>query len=81
MWCLQKLLSIPWVEEVSNNDVLRQIGQDYEIMITTKIRKLEYLGHIMRVEKYSLFRLIMEVNKKGKKNFGKHMITLHRNLK
>ncbi|CAG9836622.1 unnamed protein product, partial [Diabrotica balteata] len=43
--------------------------------------KLEYLGHIMRGEKYELLRNIMQGKIKGRRSVGRRKISWLRNLR
>ena len=48
MWLLRRILKIKWTERISNNEVLKRLNKDREILTTIKRRKAAYLGHIMR---------------------------------
>ena len=36
------------MERKTNMEILQEIGREYEVINTIKVRKLQYLGHIMR---------------------------------
>lgn len=59
MWTLRRLLRIPWVDRVTNEEVLRRAGVERELLTTIKQRKTSYLGHILRGNKYDILRLIL----------------------
>uniref|UniRef100_A0A8D8SMX4 Craniofacial development protein 2 n=1 Tax=Cacopsylla melanoneura TaxID=428564 RepID=A0A8D8SMX4_9HEMI len=50
MWLYRRILRIPWTAKVTNKDVLRRMKKEMEVLNTVKVRKLQYLGHIMRNE-------------------------------
>ena len=56
-------------------------GKEYEVINTIKARKLQYLGHIMRGQRYEMLRLIMQGKIKGKRNVGRRRISWLRNLR
>ncbi|ERL91743.1 hypothetical protein D910_09069, partial [Dendroctonus ponderosae] len=45
-------IRISWTDHITNKEVLQRIGKERQITLTVKKRKLEYLGHIMRHQKY-----------------------------
>ena len=45
MWVYRRVLKISWTEKITNEEVLRRIGTDREIVRQFKNRKLQYLGH------------------------------------
>jgi len=47
MWIFRRILRISWIEIITNEEVLRRIGCEPEIILTVKRRKLECFGHIM----------------------------------
>jgi hypothetical protein len=66
---------------MSNVEVTRMIGNGAEILLTIKRRKLEYLGHVMRGQKYALLQLIMQGKIRGKRNVGRRRIFWLKNLR
>lgn len=53
MWVLRRMLKISWTEHVRNEDVLRMAQlEDRELFEDVKKRKISYLGHIVRGERY-----------------------------
>jgi len=72
MWTYRKLLKISWVERITNQEVLLRLHKTTELVITTKQRKLEHFGHIMRhPEKYALLHLIIQGKIMGKRSVGR----------
>lgn len=55
MWVYRQMLSISWVERISNNiPSLERMQKIQNIYFTIKEIKLKYLGHVMRNENYYL---------------------------
>ncbi|CAH2262388.1 jg26894 [Pararge aegeria aegeria] len=52
MWAFRHMLAISWTRKVSNEE-------DPSSTSTIKIRKVVYLGHVLRHERYELLQLIM----------------------
>lgn len=75
------MLRISWMYYVTNTEVLNRMGKREEIITTIKKRKLQYFGHIMRGERYSLLRLIMEGKIKGKRSVGRRRVSWLKNLR
>ena len=58
MWCYRRMLRIPWVDKVTNEEVLNRVGEERSIWRTIKMRRDRMVGHILRHE--GLVRHIME---------------------
>ena len=67
MWIYRRILRISWIEHTTNEGVLRRMGKTKEVTFTVKRRKIEYLGHIMRNNKYRLLQLFLQgqVDRRG----------------
>ena len=50
IWLCRRILSISWSAHITNPEVLRKMKIEMEVTNTVKIRKLYYLGHLMRNE-------------------------------
>jgi len=74
MWTYRRMLRIPWTERVTNLEVLR---------ITEKVqkRKVQYLGHVMRGQRYEILQLIIQGKMVGRRSVGKRRIYWLRNLR
>ncbi|CAG9827859.1 unnamed protein product [Diabrotica balteata] len=81
MWCYRRILKISWMDRKTNEQVLEQLGKQCEVLNSIKIRKLKYLGHIMRGEKYEILRNIMQGKIKGKRSVARRKISWLRNLR
>ena len=71
MYLYRRLLRIPWILKVSNDEVLRRMEKQRELLLTIKQRKTQYLGHVMRGKKYQLLQLIIEGKIQGKRSIGR----------
>lgn len=81
MWTYRRVLKIPWTDKVTNNEVLKRLNKDKEILKTIKIRKMEYLGHIMRHDRYRILQLIIQGKIQGKRSVGRRRTSWLRNLR
>ena len=48
LWCLRRLLRIPWTARRLNQSVLKEINPEYSLEGLMLKLKLEYLGHLVR---------------------------------
>ena len=62
MWCYRRMLRISWKDRVRNEQVLLRMEKRPEIIKTIKVRKLQYLGHVMRGDRYRILKLIIEAS-------------------
>ncbi|XP_073824763.1 FERM domain containing isoform X3 [Musca autumnalis] len=60
MWIYRRILKIPWIAHVSNDEVLRRLNKTRELFDHIKRRKISYLGHIMRNPKYRILQRILQ---------------------
>ncbi|CAH2217248.1 jg20683 [Pararge aegeria aegeria] len=62
MWCYRRMLRRmlrSWTQKVSNVRVLQRVARSLELLLIIKKRKVKYLGHVLRHERYQLLQLIM----------------------
>lgn len=81
MWTYRRMLSISWTQRVTNVEVLRRVGQSRKLMQTIKKRKVAYLGHIFRHERYDILQLIMMGKIAGKRGVGRRRKSWLRNIR
>ncbi|XP_022835160.1 uncharacterized protein LOC111362674 [Spodoptera litura] len=81
MWCYRRMLRISWTQRVSNESVLHRVQMTRKIMQTIKKRKIEYLGHVLRHDRYSLLQLIMMGKVEGKRRAGRRRKSWLRNIR
>ena len=48
LWCLRRLLWVPWVARRSNQLILKEISPEYSLEGLTLKLKLQYFGQLMR---------------------------------
>ena len=48
MWCWRRLLKVSWIEKISNEEVLRILGSDRELLVKIRARQMRFVGHVMR---------------------------------
>ena len=48
LWCLRKLLRVPWTARRSNQSILKEISPEYSLDGLMLKLKLQYFGHLMR---------------------------------
>ena len=71
MWFYRRMLQISWVQRVRNDEVLRRVKKSRELMKNIKRRKVAYLGHVLRYERYHLLQTIMMGKIEGKRRVGR----------
>lgn len=76
MWCYRHIFKISWMNRITNVQLLQRLGKICELINEIKIKKLEYLRHIMREEQYELLRNIMQYKIEGKRNVGKRKTSI-----
>ena len=47
LWCLRRLLRVPWTARRSNQSILKKISSEYSLEGLTLKLKLQYFGHLM----------------------------------
>ena len=48
LWCLRRLLRVPWTARRSNQSILKEISPEYSLKGLMLKLKLQYFGHLMR---------------------------------
>lgn len=48
MWCYRRMLKIRWTDKVTNEEVLRRIGEERNIWVTLTRRRDRMVGHVLR---------------------------------
>ena len=47
LWCLRRLLRVPWTARRSNQSILKEINPEYSLKGLMLKLKLQYFGHPM----------------------------------
>lgn len=81
MWTYRRILKIPWTDRITNEVVLNRMGHNRQLLSSIKRRKLEYLGHILRNDKYRLLQLILNGKIEGTRWIGRKKLSWLRNLR
>ena len=60
MWIYRRVLKIPLTARVFNDEVLRTMNVNRQLILTIKKRKNSYLAHILRNNKYKILQRILK---------------------
>src|SRR6188508_3725614 len=69
--CARRVLRIPWTAKVTNVEVWERLQENSEFLNSLKIRKLRYIGHIMRQKSPSMENMVITGLVPGKRSRGK----------
>ena len=47
LWCLRRLLKVPWTARRANQSILKEISPEYSLEGLMLKLKLQYFGHLM----------------------------------
>lgn len=72
MWCWRRIEKVKWNERVTNDEVLRRVGERKIILNTIIQRKANWIGHILRRE--GLIHDVIEGKIKGTAGRGRRRI-------
>ena len=81
MWLYRRMLRVSWIQKVTNEEILRRVNKNTELLPMIKRRKLLYLGHILRGERYGILRLVMEGKICGARSAGRRRNSWLRDLR
>ena len=48
LWCLRRLLRVPWTARRSNQSILKEVNLEYSLEGLMLKLKLQYFGHVMQ---------------------------------
>ena len=51
MWFYRRMLRVSWRDRVTNEEVLRRVGQQRTLLAELRKRQMNFLGHVLRNEK------------------------------
>ena len=71
MYLYRRMLRLSWIQKITNEEVLRRMDKRKELMNAMMQRKTLYFGHIMRGQRYSILRLLLEGTVEGKHSVGR----------
>jgi len=69
MWIWRRMEKISWTEKISNEEVLRRIGEERQLMSLIRTRKRKWIGHSIRGE--GLLKEVIEGRMEGKRTRGR----------
>ena len=72
MWIWRRMERISWTEKITNEEVLRRVGEKRSMVETIVRRKKNWIGHIMRGD--GLMKEVMEGKMEGKRGRGRKRI-------
>ena len=70
MWCLGRLLRVPWTARRSNQSILKEIDPEYSLEGLMLKLKLQYFGQLMR-KTDSLEKILMLGKIEGRRRRGR----------
>ena len=71
MWCYRRILKISWKDHVTNEEVLRRVGEERKLNQKIYRRKLKFAGHVIRGSSGEMTKNIIEGFIEGKKSRGR----------
>jgi len=81
MYIYRRMLRVSWIQRVTNNEILQRMGKQKELLNTIKERKMQYLGHVLRGERYKLLQIIIEGKVEGRRSVGRRQNSWLRDLR
>ena len=72
MWIWRRMERISWTNKITNEEVLRRVGEKRSMVETIVRRKKNWIGHIMRGD--GLMKEVMEGKMEGKRGRGRKRI-------
>ena len=79
MWTWRKAENISWKDKVTNEEVLRRVKEERQLLNTIWNRKKRWIGHILRRD--GLMRNVLEGRMEGKRTRGRPRLTMLDDLK
>ena len=70
LWCLRRLLRVPWTARRSNQSILKEITPEYSLEGLMLKLKFQYFGHLMRRDD-SLEKTLMLGKIEGERRRGR----------
>ena len=73
MWIYRRILKIPWTAKVTNEEVLKRIGREKNLLRQIRTRQMKFFGHITRHN--TLEKLVTQGHINGSKSRGRQRHT------
>lgn len=80
MWCIRKMLKIPWTDRVTNEEAIRRWDSRKELEAVIMKKKTSYCGHILR-RTNGLQKILLEGHVEGVRERGRQRLTWLDNIK
>jgi len=74
MWMWRRVEKISWTERVTNEEVLRRVGEKRTMVDTVWKRKARWIGHILRSD--GMLRTALEGRMEGKRSRGRRRMMM-----
>jgi len=74
MWIWRRIEKISWLDKVTNEEVLRRVNEDRQILNSIWQRKYRWIGHVLRHD--GLLHEITESRMRGKPTGGRRRIQI-----
>ena len=65
IWIWRRLMKVPWTEHKTNEEILKMVETEREIMDTIRSRQKRWLGHILRHDSLLRVRITLEGQLQG----------------
>ena len=72
MWFYRRMLRVSWRDRVTNEEVLRRVGQQRSLLAELRKRQMSFLGHVLRNEKIE--HLCLTGMMKGRRARGRQRV-------
>ena len=69
MWLWRRMEKISWTDKVTNEDVLRRVGIEIQLIYMLRSRKKSWIGHVLREN--SLLKEVLEGTMEGRRVKGR----------
>ena len=79
MWIYRRIGRIGWKEKKTNDELLKRLKMNRELLNTIRTRQMRFLGHVKRHN--SLLKVILEGKIQGKRGRGRPRLTWTSNIK
>ena len=73
IWFLRRMLGISWLDQISNETVLRKADTRRELIKMITVRQMKFLGHVNRKEEIEYLAMTGKIA--GKRARGRERIT------
>ena len=72
LWFYRRMLKVSWTKHVSNEEILRRVGNPDRLMDVIRDRQLRFLGHVIRED--GVEKLVLTGKIEGKRDRGRQRL-------